>query len=422
MTYAATLGKEELADIIIGYALEKPDLIRDALLDWKEESFDHPLHRKVWQLVRSRFLDCKPTNLAWLLATQEYSCDELDYLSSCAYSLAGWDNIASEFVKEYKSHIDDAKMRSIVNNPLLTLSEKKEQLLSINCSFDPVAEVDPLDAYYKHFENKIAGLVEPCIKTGFIGLDDAALFQKTNLVVLAAQPGMGKSTFALNIAENVARDEKPVLFISLEMSEFELYDKLVSKIAHIPLHVLVNPKKYQPTASQYQRHLLACEELGHLPIHFKKKAESYNYAEIAHQIRQFKKDNPTCELVVIDYLLLIDVSNSKQTNRAIQIGEITRAFKALAMELDICILALSQLNRTVNESKSKLPELYHLKESSSIGEDANAVIFIHRASVFEKDDPMLKHDADLIIAKGRMSALGNHKLTFNGEYSEFKNR
>ncbi len=233
------------------------------------------------------------------------------------------------------------------------------------------------------------------------------------LVILAARPSMGKTAFALNVAENVALlGRAPVLFVSLEMSGIELADRLLCSVARVNGHQLRNG-----TISQDDRKRLVekAVEISNAPLYVD-DSPSRSVSEIAAVARRIKTREKNLGLIVIDYLQLIEPED-KNAPREQQIALISRRLKFLAKECSVPIIALAQLNRGVELREDKRPRLADLRESGSIEQDADLVMFLHRPAAYDPEDR--PGEADVIIAKNRSGPTGNCTLAWMSESMRF---
>ncbi|MEK7125687.1 MAG: replicative DNA helicase [Patescibacteria group bacterium] len=263
------------------------------------------------------------------------------------------------------------------------------------------------------------------ISTGFTDLDNMLSgFQKSDLVVIAARPSVGKTTLALDIARHIAVNEKKAVGIfSLEMSKEQLVDRLLCSQAGIDLWRMRTGKlSSDPNHDDFPRIGHAMGELSEAPIFIDDSATA-NIMEIRSKARRLHMEFGL-ECLVVDYLQLMEGRSSE--NRTQEIAEITRALKSIARELDIPVIAISQLSRAVEATKPAIPRLSHLRESGSIEQDADVVIFIYRKSAdrnYQPDDipQEERHVAEIHIAKHRNGPTGMVKLFFNENLVSFRN-
>lgn len=240
------------------------------------------------------------------------------------------------------------------------------------------------------------------------------------LVILAARPSMGKTAFAMNVAENVSlRGGAPVLFVSLEMSGLELADRLLCSVARVNGHRLRNG-----TISQEDRKRLVekAMEISNAPL-FVDDAPSRTVSEISAVARRIRQREKRLGLVVIDYLQLIEPDNPKDPRQE-QVAKIARRLKAMAREIEVPVLCLAQLNRQAEEGKDHRPRLSHLRESGAIEQDADVVMFVHREEYYHRGDEAAQYagQAEIIIAKQRNGPVGEVELIWEKEFTRFSDK
>jgi replicative DNA helicase len=256
------------------------------------------------------------------------------------------------------------------------------------------------------------------VPTGFTKLDElTAGLQKSDLVILAGRPGMGKTAFALNIAKNAAVDDNiPVAIFSLEMSKEQLSFRMLSSEARIDSSRL---RRGFITQDDWLKITDAAGFLSQAPI-FIDDSPNITVLEIRAKSRRLKMENDI-GMIIIDYLQLMKGRTSAE-RRDLEISEISRSLKALAKELDIPVLALSQLNRKLEERSDKRPQLADLRESGALEQDADVVAFIYRDELYNKaENNPNKGKAELILAKQRNGPTGIATLTFLDTYTRFEN-
>jgi replicative DNA helicase len=257
------------------------------------------------------------------------------------------------------------------------------------------------------------------VRTGFYDLDRyTAGLQKGDLVVLAARPSMGKTALALNIAEQVAvREELPVLVFSMEMGASQLAVRMVGSLGRIDQqHLRTGALK----DDEWTRLTEAVDQLGKVSL-FIDETPALNPAELRARARRMARQfGGTLGLIIVDYLQLMSGSSNSDENRATELGEISRGLKALAKELKCPVMALSQLNRSVESRNDKRPLMSDLRESGAIEQDADVIMFIYRDDYYNKDskEPGI---AELIIGKQRNGPVGTVRLTFLKPLTRFDN-
>jgi replicative DNA helicase len=255
------------------------------------------------------------------------------------------------------------------------------------------------------------------VTTGFFDLDKKlAGFHATDLVVLAARPAMGKTALALNLAQNVAvLGEKAVGLFSLEMSRGQLVTRMLSCLGTVEGGKL---RTGALDTEDWERLTDASEVLRRHKV-FVDDSPGVTLSDIRARARRLKATNPELSLIVIDYLQLMQGDDPKAPRQQ-QISDISRGLKILAKDLQITVLALSQLNRAVEQRADKRPMVSDLRESGAIEQDADVIMFIYRDEVYNPDSPD-KGLAEVIIAKQRNGPTGTVKLAFQGQYARFDN-
>ena len=257
------------------------------------------------------------------------------------------------------------------------------------------------------------------LPTGFSRLDDmTAGMHPGDLIIVAGRPGMGKTSFALNVGVNaVFKSQKPVAVFSLEMPKEQLVQRMLSSEARVDSGRL---RKGQLRADDWPKLARAAGELDTLPIYID-DTPAISLLEVRSKARRIRSEYGALSLIVIDYLQLMR-SGSRNDSREQEISEISRGLKALAKELEIPVIALSQLNRSVETrtTKDKRPQLSDLRESGAIEQDADTIWFIYREEVYNRDTPD-KGIAEVIIGKQRAGPTGICRVRFENAYTRFDN-
>ncbi|OYZ40982.1 MAG: replicative DNA helicase [Thiotrichales bacterium 24-47-4] len=254
-----------------------------------------------------------------------------------------------------------------------------------------------MQTFYEDFDAKTAGL------------------QKGDLVIVAGRPSMGKTTFAMNVAENVAiKGKKGVAVFSLEMPGEQLMMRMISSVGRIEAQKL---RTGQLSQQDWSGLTSAIARLTDAPIYVDETA-GLSPLELRARARRLKREHDI-GLIVIDYLQLMR-GNSPNNNRTEEISEISRSLKALAKELEVPVIALSQLNRSLEQRPDKRPKMSDLRESGAIEQDADIILFIYRDEVYHPDTDQ-KGVAEVIIGKQRNGPIGKVLLTFMGEFTRFEN-
>jgi replicative DNA helicase len=282
------------------------------------------------------------------------------------------------------------------------------------------SDFTPIDELLKESFERITALYEAGVDvtgtpSGFRDLDRLTSgFQPGNLIIIAARPSMGKSALALCMAANIAvRDKVPVAMFTLEMSKSEVTQRLMCSEAKVESQRLRNGKL---AADDWPRLTAACDKLAKAPIYVD-DAGSINMMEVRSKARRLKSRHPDLGLVVVDYLQLMSGGASVE-NRVQEVSQISRQLKVLARDLDVPIIALSQLSRAVEQRTDKRPLLSDLRESGSIEQDADLVMFIYRDEYYN-DDSDQQGLAEVILAKHRNGPTDSIKLSFLKRYAKF---
>jgi replicative DNA helicase len=254
------------------------------------------------------------------------------------------------------------------------------------------------------------------VATGFTELDAMTHgLHAGQLILIAARPAVGKSTMALDVARNAAiKQNKPTIFFSLEMGRAEIAMKMLSAESSIPLQTM---RKGGLSEAEWTKLALVRQNINDAPLYID-DSPNLTLIEIRAKCRRLMQ-RVGLQMVVIDYIQLMS-SGKKVESRQQEVSEFSRALKLLAKELNIPVVALSQLNRGAEQTKDKKPELSQLRESGSLEQDADVVILLHREALGERDHPRAG-EADFIVAKQRSGPTGTVQVAFQGHYSRFAN-
>ena len=255
------------------------------------------------------------------------------------------------------------------------------------------------------------------IPTGYKDLDMMTSgLQPGDLIIVAGRPSMGKTSLALNMCEYVSVDTGlPTAVFSMEMASTQLVSRLIGSVGKLNQHKM---RTGQLDDNDWEKLSYALGQLNEAPI-FIDEGSALNPYEVRARARRLHKQCGRLGLIVIDYLQLMGSGGSTE-NRATEISEISRSLKALAKELNVPVIALSQLNRSVEQRPDKRPVMSDLRESGAIEQDADVIMFIYRDEVYNPETPD-KGIAEIILAKQRNGPVGRLKLTFLGEFTKFEN-
>jgi len=321
---------------------------------------------------------------------------------------------ASEIIElGYKEAEDVEKILDTAEQKLFNVSQKyiKQDFVPIKSILE--AAFNRIDELHKG-DHKLRG-----IPSGFSDMDNIlAGFQKSDLVILAARPSIGKTTLALDLARSIASKEKiPVGIFSLEMSSDQLIDRMLAAQSGVDLWRLRTGRlKTGENDNDFQRIGEAMGTLSEAPIYIEDTG-SANVMEMRTMARRLQSEH-NVGFIIIDYLQLME-GRGNRDNRVNEISEISRSLKQLARELNIPILALSQLSRAVESRSPQIPKLSDLRESGSIEQDADVVMFLYREDR-EKPDTPNKNIVEIYIAKHRNGPIGKLSLYFNENSTTFK--
>jgi len=276
----------------------------------------------------------------------------------------------------------------------------KESFGSVDALLQRGQRITGLETHYADLDEKTSGL------------------QKSDLIIIAGRPSMGKTAFALNIAENAAiEDQKAVGVFSLEMSREALLLRLLCSRAKVDSHKMRTGSLWRDDMAKVVR---AMEELAHAPI-FIDDTPGIGLSEMRAKARRLMQSQGKLDLIIVDYLQLMSGGGKRYENRTQEVSAISRGLKGLAKELTVPVIALSQLSRAPeSRGGDHRPQLADLRESGSIEQDADVVAFIFREEVYKQDDPELQGRAELIIAKQRNGPTGKVNLAFLKNSTRFE--
>ena len=306
---------------------------------------------------------------------------------------------------------------------LLDFAETKvfkiaEQRANANEGPEPINNIlaktiDKIDALYRSPQTGVTGL-----SSGYTDLDKMTNgLQPSDLIIVAARPSMGKTTFAMNLCEHAAiTSDKPVLIFSLEMPADQIMMRMLASLGRINQ---TKVRTGQLEDEDWARLSSAIELLNSKGKMYIDDASGLTPTEVRSRARRIAREHGGLSMIMVDYLQLMTVPGMSE-NRTLEIAEISRSLKALAKELKVPVVALSQLNRSLEQRADKRPVNSDLRESGSIEQDADLIMFIYRDEVYN-DESQDKGLAEIIIGKQRNGPIGKVRLTFHGHYSRFDN-
>ena len=273
--------------------------------------------------------------------------------------------------------------------------------------------VEKIEQLYQQPHDGVTG-----VSTGYQDLDKkTAGLQGSDLIIVAARPSMGKTTFAMNLCENAAMtEEKPVLIFSLEMPGNQIMMRMLASLSRVDQTRIRTGQLDDEDWARISSTMGILMEKRNMYID---DSSGLTPTEVRSRARRIYREHGGLSLIMIDYLQLMRVP-ALSDNRTLEIAEISRSLKALAKELNVTVVALSQLNRSLEQRADKRPVNSDLRESGSIEQDADLIMFIYRDEVYH-DNSELKGVAEIILGKQRNGPIGTVRLTFNGQWSRFDN-
>ena len=415
------------------------DRIGDLL---REDDFYRADHRLIWRHIARMVEASRPADALTVAESLERN-NELDEVGGLAYIAGLSQNTPSaanirryaEIVRERSvmrqlaevgTAIADSAYNPSGREPAQLLDEAESKVFEIaeagsrgkqgffsmpQLLTEVVERIDML--YNRDNSSDVTG-----VPTGYADLDEMTSgFQPGDLVIVAGRPSMGKTAFSLNIVENTAtgRPVSSATFSAMEMGAAQLVMRLIGSVGRLDQHRLRTGRLLD---EDWQRLTAAVGRLNDAPMHID-ETPALNSLEVRARARRLHRQYGKLGLIVLDYLQLMS-STSQGENRATEISEISRGLKALAKELNVPVVALSQLNRSLEQRPNKRPIMSDLRESGAIEQDADVILFIYRDEVYNPDSPD-KGTAEIIIGKQRNGPIGTVKLTFRGENTRFEN-
>jgi len=404
------------------------------------EMFFNEANRKIFDALKSLYKNSTPIDITTVkneLDKQKNfnAVGGVEYLSEVIDSVATSANLDYyiEIVKE------KATRRRLIDTATDIITETYEEEKDITSLLDQAeknilnvvktrktSELMPISTALRMAQENLENMAKnksaiTGLTTGFYDLDKAtAGLHEGELIILAARPGMGKTAFALNVACNAAfSTEKAVAIFNLEMSAEQLVNRMISSVGQIEGDKL---KTGMLGHNDWKRYNEALSELAETNIYIEDNA-GITAPEIRAKCRRLAASEKGLGLVVIDYLQLV-TTGGKPESRQVEVSEISRSLKTMAMELKVPVIALAQLSRNAERRESNQPRLADLRESGSIEQDADLVLFINRQDYYENKTADNKQNivpTDLIIAKHRRGGTGLYQLLFELDKSSFKN-
>ena len=410
----------------------------------RPETFYEPRNQKIFHAIQTLNMEEKPVDIM-TVAEQLRREGTLDEVGGPAYIVELSSHVASSAHIEYHAHVLAQKFlaRQLISYASRVETNAFDETLDIDLVMQKAegelfeisqknmrqdyTQIDPVISQAVDILQKASassgGLTG--IPTGYGKLDDfTSGWQKSDLVIIAGRPAMGKTSFALSLAKNIAVDyREPIAFFSLEMNNVQLVNRLISNVCEITGNKILNG---QLSPDEWERLDKNIRRLMGAPIYID-DTPGLSIFELRTKARRLVREKGV-KIIMIDYLQLMNANGMRFSSRQEEVSVISRSLKGLAKELDIPILALSQLNRGVESREGlegKRPQLSDLRESGAIEQDADMVLFVHRPEyyhIYQDDNGRdLRGMAQIIIAKHRKGATGDVLLTFRGEFTRFEN-
>ena len=422
---------------LLGAILLKPEVMHDVSVSVFPESFYADKHRRIYEAIMEIFLKGDPIDLLSVTTRLKHK-EELDRVGGASYVTELLESVPAAGNALYYAELVQSKatLRGLIHaaddiaemgysNPENideTLDQAEKKIYNVTNAIvtqkfktigSSLAEAWERFEYLSANQEEVRG-----VPTGFAALDNIlAGFQKSDLIILAARPSMGKTTFALDLARNAALQHKAKVGIfSLEMSDQQLVDRMLAAEAGVDSWKLRTGKLR--TDQEFEAVQAAMTKLSEAPIHIDDQPGT-NILKMRSSARRLKNEHGL-DLLIVDYLQLMHPTNAKASDSMVQqVTEISRSLKLLARELDVPVLALSQLSRAVEQRGGK-PRLSDLRDSGSIEQDADVVMFIHREDKINKESER-PNIAEIMVEKHRNGPVGSCELYFDGQHVRFLN-
>ncbi|PHB17393.1 replicative DNA helicase [Bacillus pseudomycoides] len=418
----------EAEQTVLGSLLLDGELIKECRLT--EQHFSTAVHQAIFKLIRKIEEEGQPLDLVALVSKMEPAflaqIGGMEYLVNIIESVPttanfsyyeglvrnAWKmNQAGSMAHSMCERLLAEKDEKVIGETITRLCELEE----VDCTLDFDLKDTLVDLYEELHQDteELTG-----IETGFSALNKMTCgLQEGDFVVMGARPSMGKTAFALNIALHAAKSGTAVGLFSLEMSNKQLLKRMVSCLGEVSGKRLKNPK-HRFTIEDWGKTSRAFAEIGDLPLEIYDKA-GVTTQEIWVQVRKLKRKYADKKLlVIVDYLQLITGDSKYRGNRFQEMSEISRKLKLLARDLNVCVVALSQLSRGVESRQDKRPLLSDLRETGQIEQDADLIMLMYREDYYEKETEH-KDITEIQIAKHRNGPVGMMKLRFLKKFGRF---
>ena len=432
-----------LERVVLGALMVDSDAFSMVSEILRPDTFYEPRHRKIYEAIRNMNMDERPVDIMTLV-DELTKMGEINNVGGAEYLMEISSQVASAAHIEYHARIlaQKAMARQLIHyagdietqaydesvdiDQLMQHAEGELFALSQNNMKQDYTQIEPVVEEAVKILQRAYGNTSGLtgIPTGYQGLDDMTSgWQASDLVIIAGRPAMGKTSFALSVAKNIAVDHNiPIGFFSLEMNNVQLVNRLISNVCEISGKKILNG---QLDEAEWKRLDKRLSKLTAAPIYVD-DTPGLSVFELRTKARRLVREKGV-KVLMIDYLQLMNANGMKFGSRQEEVSTISRSLKGLAKELNIPVLALSQLSRNVEGREGlegKRPQLSDLRESGAIEQDADMVLFVHRPEyyhIFEDEKGNDLHGmAQIIIAKHRKGATGDVLLNFRGEFTRFQ--
>ena len=431
---------EEAEVAVLGSIMLMPDVCDDIVMIIRADDFYDEAHQKLFFHMLEMHNSGKKIDPT-LLREALIAAGEFDAVGGAAYLAKVISAVPSAAHAVYYANIvrEKSTYRSLISastdilriayaedgDSKAVLSQAEQRIFSILDSRG-ADTVTPMKDVLHHAMDRIDARMRGeqltgSVDTGFADLDRmTGGLHNSELIIIAARPSMGKTAFAMNIAEHVACQQlAATLFVSLEMSAIELIERLLCSVSEVNSHRLRNGSL---SNDDRKRLVEKAADLSQAPL-FVDDSPSRTVSEIAAAARRIKRREKGLGLIVIDYLQLIEPDNPRDPRQE-QVARIARRLKGLAREMEVPVVCLAQLNRQAEDSREHRPRLSHLRESGAIEQDADVVMFVHREEYYLRGEEKEQHagQAQIILEKQRNGPTGEVELVWRKEYTRFEDR
>lgn len=423
---------------VLGVAFINKDDVSKIVEEVSVDMFFDERNRHIFNAIKSLHEDKNPIDITTIKneldKTKKLNTVGLDYLSDVIDSVVTSANLDYyiKIIKDYaiRRNLIETATEIVTNtyedDNVTSLLENAERNILNVVRNRSVGDFVPIQEILRRAQAKLEELSKnkrpiTGLETGFIDFDKITTgLQGGEMIILAARPGMGKTALALNMAAYAASTtKKAVAIFNLEMSAEMLINRMISSVGQIDSYKL---QTGQMQEKDWKRYNEAMSQLAETNIYIEDNA-GVTASEIRAKCRRLANSETGLGLVVIDYLQLVSTGNKRVESRQVEVSEISRSLKTMALELDVPVIALSQLSRSAEKRESNQPMLADLRESGSLEQDADMVLFINRKDYYEKAKDFNQKivPAELIIAKHRKGGLGTVDLLFELNMLSFKN-